>query len=91
MDVAKEKKVEKKEMADAEAALMQKVPLVQCPPDVRSGFVRKVYALVALQLAATAAIASTVVFVPKAHEWVVIHPEMSYVAMIVSSKKASRS
>ena len=71
-------------MIRSDVAFLEKLPLAQCSPDVRGGFVRKVYALVALQLLLTTGIASSIVFVPAVQSWVMAHPEMNYVALILS-------
>ena len=59
--------------------------LKDCPPYVQKGFIRKVYAILMLQLATTCAVATPCTVVPSVTEWVVTSGAGLYYAGLAGS------
>lgn len=72
------------DLEDPSQPLAQKPYLVDCSPDIRSGFVRRVYALMCIQMMLTGAVVGVVVCEPSVREGVQAYPETFYVSLILS-------
>ena len=58
--------------------------LAECPPTVRAGFIKRVYALLALQLLATAGVSLVFSEVANVRSFIVSSPELMWVSAVLS-------
>lgn len=75
---------EYRDLEDPSRPLAHKPYLVDCSPDIRAGFVRRVYALMCVQLMLTGAVVGVVVCEPSVRQGVQAYPETLYVSLILS-------
>ena len=64
--------------------LEKPLTLSECPPNVRAGFVRKVYMLLCMQLMLTGGISALLMFEPTVHTFALKNSETIYIALIFS-------
>lgn len=69
---------------DLEANDITKPLLVDCPPSIRSAFLKKVYALLGFQLLLTSIVAGLMMFQPDMHKFVTQNPQAMYASSIAA-------